>query len=505
MRRVRVLLVGLLLVVGCSKSPIDDTEVVLVRGLSAEPESLHPHTAGSVAALKLLGDLYEGLLTRDAAGQLSPGNAIDWQLSPDQLTYTFRLRDHLRWSDGSPLQASDYVVAWQQRISAAQPSIHATLLAPVARRAGGEQLDVSAPDATTLVVQLSSPAPDFLQRLAHPSLAPVALDMRLSNGAYRLLEQQPGGRITLGANPYFHAADELRIDRVVYQSFEQEQTENAAFVTGAVDITSRVPRELFRAGRPDDVRVAPYLGVVFLSFNMRDPLPLALRRQLSAAVDREALATQVVGRGEQPAYSLVPPGALLGDVAYASLSDELAQPALPPLVAQATDVSDVGSLSLHYATSDENRVVAAALQAMWREALPELQVVLENKEFRVLLAAARRGDFDGLVRASWIADYNDASQFLEILRSDSPLNSSGFNDQRLDTLLDAVRASEDSERRATTLRAAERLITEQVPVIPLYFFVSKHRVSECVLGWQDNPLDLHYSRYLGLCTESAER
>ncbi len=156
------------------------------------------------------------------------------------------------------------------------------------------------------------------------------------------------------------------------------------------------------------------------------------------------------------------------------------------------------AVTLAYASSDENRIVAAALQAMWREALPEVEVTLENREFRVMLSQMREGSFEGLARASWIADYDDVAQFLAILTSGHPANNAGFADSRFDTLVAAAAYTESAERRATTLRAAESILREQVPVIPLYHFVSKHLVANRVRGWRDNALDLHYSRYLSL-------
>ncbi|MEL7372867.1 MAG: peptide ABC transporter substrate-binding protein [Pseudomonadota bacterium] len=482
----------------------------LRRGLSADPATLDPQQARSVAALKVLGDLYEGLLTRDASGASVPGAAASWQILDDGTRYSFTLRDDARWQDGSPVTADDFVRGWRHLVDPENAAFYADVLRPVvgaeaiaAGDADPKTLGIEAPDRRTVVVTLTRPQADFLQRLGHPALAPRHVDAEppFANGAYAVLEREPG-RILLGRNAAFHAADSVVIAQVEYRAFEQEATEYSAFRAGELDITSRVPREVFR--QPEaarrDVRVAPYLGTVFLAFNMREAPPLNLRRALSLAVDREALAATVVGRGEQPAFGLVPPGVANGAARYTphAASDAVTEYSDRVALAKTLAGDTPQAITVAYATSDENRVVAAALQAMWREALPNVSVTLENREFRVLLAQRRAGDFEGLMRASWIADFDDAAQFLDILRSGHPANGSGFADTRFDTLMDAAGYTDSAERRADTLRAAEAIIADQVPVIPLYHFVSKHAVAPRVTGWRDNLLDVHYSRYLEL-------
>ncbi len=480
--------------VGCADSePNPEAATSIVRGLSATPESIDPQLARSVASAVVLTDLYEGLLTRNAEGQIIAGAAARWALSADERKYTFELREGLRWSDGSTLTAADFVRGWTTLVADDTAAFYADLLNPV-RRNGDGRLAIEAPEDTTLVVTLTAPTADFLQRLAHPALVPRAQGEARFNGAYQLEQYTPLGNITLVRNPYFHAADNVAIARVEYQPFEQEQTEYAAFRAGTVDVTSRVPRAVFRQEpRPDSLRTAPYLGVVYLSFNMRDAPSASTRRQLSAAIDRPALTETIIGRGERPAYGLIPPG-----VANGVLPFESRLQSVDPVESGS---QPAGELTLHYATSDENRVVAAALQEMWRSAFPDLKVTLANKEFRVLLSESRAGTFDGLMRRSWIADYNDASQFLAILKSDAAANSSGFADARLDTLLAAIDSTTDPAQRERLLDAAEQLVAAQVPVIPLYFFVSKHMVARRVAGWQDNPLDVHPTRFLRLLSE----
>lgn len=504
---------------GGASLPADE----LHRAVSAQPESLDPHAARSVASTKILGDLYEGLLTRDAAGGLAPGVATRWTIGDDGRTYRFELRDDAKWSDGTAVTADDFVRAWRRLVDPETGAFYADLLLPVrgvaavlAGTAEPASIGVRADGPGALVVSLDAPRPDFLERVAHVSAAPVHPRPGVSNGAYAFAEAVAGSHVSLVRNPHFHASDSVSIAAVRYWTIEREQTEYNRFRAGELDITSRVPAQAFDATpRPPGLRTAPYLGVVYLGVNLRRA-PLGehagLRRALSLATDREFLASRVAGHGEQPAWHFVPPGVTVSGVAYDPARPEYAdwsQAERNEVAASLFAGAGYGpaqplSIDLHYASSDENRRLAAALQSMWQAALPGLRVTLHNKEFRVLLAENRRGDLDGLFRASWIADYDDPAQFLSLLGSDSTANTTGFSDSRFDALLAAAAVTDEPGRRNALLRSAEALMLKQHPVLPLYFFVSKHLVSARVRGWRDNPLDLHYSRYLSLADTAAE-
>lgn len=496
--------------VACGQTDTAEPTPILQRGLSAEPETLDPQLARSVPALTVLADLYEGLLTRDAAGRLVPGVADRWSVSEDGLTLSFELDPVARWSNGSRVVADDFVRAWRYLADPARGAFYAQLLSPLAGfdavYSGDSDPDALAVVAETperLVVRLRTPQPDFFERLSLPALAPRADQEALSNGAYRVAERQLG-RFELAANPYHPDAESVQISQVTYQVFEQEQTELAQFDSAALDVSSRVPRSLFRAPEAyaGTLRRAPYLGVVYLSFNLRAALPEPLREALSLTVDRQILVDKVLARGEQPAWTLVPPGTVIGDVPYSPYEPAVARESLATRQERARllvpDASQMPPVVINYASNEENRSVALALQQMWQQALPGLEVQLNNQEFRVVLSRARSGEFDGLVRGSWIADYNDPQQFVELLRSDATTNSSGMNDPQYDALLDAASVESDPQARARLLRQAEIRLHAQHAVIPLYVMVSKHLVSERVRGWQDNPLDLHLSRYLSL-------
>ncbi len=507
-RSLLVLLIVLSLA-GCG----GETDVVrdvstLNRGLSAAPESLDPQLARSVPALTVLADVYEGLLTRDASGVLVAGVASDWRLSDDGLRYEFTIDPAARWSDGTPVTSADFVRAWRFLVDPKNGAFYGELLTAVTgfdeiRRGDSpvSALGVTAPRDDQLIVSLTVNQPDFLERVAMPALAPRATSTGLFNGAY-VVKSTDLSEIVLAQNGAYASLAGDAFATVRYQVFEQEQTELVAFESGDLDITSRVPRSLLRdPGKLEStLRRTPYLGIVYLNFNLREPLDVRLREALYLSVDRDALATQIVGRGEQPAWTMVPAGTRLGDTAYRGLELDVAALDIDRRIERARElVANMESLpvvQIDYASNDENRVVAAALQQMWQTALPGLEVKLNNQEFRVVLSQARAGKFPGLVRSSWIADYNDPQQFLELFRSGAPGNTSGFANPMFDVLLDRAAAVRDPQSRQQALNEAESLLHESFVAVPLYTMVSKHLVHQRLIGWEDNPLDLHLSRYL---------
>jgi oligopeptide transport system substrate-binding protein len=137
---------------------------------------------------------------------------------------------------------------------------------------------------------------------------------------------------------------------------------------------------------------------------------------------------------------------------------------------------------------------------MWRDVLG-VETTLVNEEFQVLLANMREAEVTQVFRSSWIGDYNDAHTFLGIMESGSPSNMPRYASEEYDSLMQRAAAQVDPDRRRLYLEEAERVLLADHPVIPIYFYVSKHLVSPAVRGWGDNVLDYHYSHHLSLATD----
>jgi len=514
-RAVLVVLAGLLLAVQAWGE-------VLRRGLGPEPDSLDIHQAQGLAALQVLRDLNEGLVTFDAGGALAPGVAERWQLSADQRSYVFELRPDARWSNGDPVTAADFVRGWRAALAPATQARTASLLAPVAGAqavmdgtADPATLGIQAEGARRLRVLLERPTPWFRELLAHPVAFPLhassadEVASRPVNGAYTLLEQVPRSHVALRRNDRFHGAARVALERVDYLTIEDPGAELSRFRAGELHITETIPpgrHDWLQENLPEALRVAPYMGSFWLGLNLSRP-PLAdqpdLRRALSLAVDRETLTRVVMGAGERPAWTLVPDG-LAGyraprDPAL-SLSGEARRERARALYARAGYGPDNPlRLELRFNTSNQHRRMAVAVAAMWKQVLG-VRTELIHEEWKVFVNNRRHGGLTQVFRGGWIADYADPVSFLDLFRAGDALNVTFYDNPAYERLLNQA-AAETGTRRLELLQQAETLLLRDTPVIPLYTYVSRHLVDPRVRGFVDNPRDVHLSRYLDLGEE----
>ena len=527
----RIILAGLLCVAlltgcspGCSQSPRGN---VLNRSLGPEPESLDVHAASSNQAGTVLRDIGEGLTGYSADGGLVAAAAERWEISADGLEYRFWLRPNGRWSNGVPVTAEHFVYSFRRLVDPATASSYAQFIIAIENAEAiskGEMppadLGVSAINSHELVIRLERPVPYLLGLLTHYSTFPVfppavtqhgasfARPGRLvSNGAYKLDDWKIAEVITLSRNEYYWNNAGTAIDVVRHLVTPEEMAEVNRFRAGELDITETVSSEMFaqlKKERPDEVHVAPFLNVYYYGLNLTKP-PFKdnpkLRQALSMAIDRETITDNVTGRGEQPAYGWVPPG--VSD--YNSLQFSYARQSAAERHATARRLyKEAGyskqnplQIEIRYNTMQAHERIAIAVRAMWRDVLG-VEATLINEEFQVLLANMRKRQVTQVFRSSWSGDYNDAKAFLSVMESGNPSNFPGFANEEFDSLMRRAANQTEPQSRRLYLEEAERVLLAEHPVIPLYFYVSKHLVSSRVSGWQDNVLDYHYSQHLRL-------
>ena len=499
----------------------------LRRGNGPEPDTLDPQRARTDAAFNILRDLFEGLTAVGPDGNAVPAAAETWTVSADGLEYTFRLRENLRWSNGDPLRAADFVAGLGRLVDPATASPYAQVLEPVQNAAAiirGEQppgaLGVSAPDDRTVVIRLQNPAPYLLGLLAQPGTFPVhgpslaqhgaehARPGRLiSNGAFALTDWIVGSHVVAVRNPNYWNDAATQLDEVHYLHHSDAGTEFRQYRAGEIDVTYIVPPQQFawiQSNLPGELHVAPQLSVYYYGFNLNRP-PFKdnpdLRRALSLAIDRERLTTAVTGVGEAPAYGWVPRG--VADYTPQQF-DYAAQP-YAERVAEARELYRKAGYSaerplrteIRYNSGEVHNRLAVAIAAMWKEALG-VETTLYAEEFRALLQSIQSGAETEVFRSSWVGDYNDAYSFAQLLQSGFGINLTGYSNPQYDALLAAATREPDPARRRALLEEAERLMLADHPVLPLYFYVNKHLVKPYVQGWTDNVMNVQYSKDLRL-------
>jgi oligopeptide transport system substrate-binding protein len=520
----RLIVVVLLLLCSVRANAQSPVVAQLERGNGPEPSTLDAHRCQEVACGNVLRDLYEGLVTEDAAGRLIPGMAERWDVSPDGRTWTFHLREGLRWSNGEPLDAMQLVASFQRAFSPKTAAPFAELFdalrnarAVQAGEVSANRLGVSAADARTVVFRLdrSAALPALLTLpLAFPVYLPAvdkfgAQHTRpgrlVSNGPYQLLAWTPQANLTVEKNPHFHDAGNVTIPRVRYQVTEDAAAELQRFAAGDLHITETVPPQpidALRARYGTQLRIAPYLGAFWLGMNLtQSPFKdnPTLREALSLAVDRDKLTRHVTGLGEQPAYGVVPTGmaGYTGATTTWAGDTQEQREARAQALYRAAGYSKENPLvlELRYNTSTPHRRMALAVASMWRDVLG-VQVRLRNEEWKVFVQNRKQRAITQVFRGGWVGDVVDARNFLAAFGSEGPLNWTGFDEAGFRERLARADAAKTEAARNAWLRAAEQTLLNAHALVPLYFYTSKHLVKPGVAGFEPNPLDRHASRWL---------
>jgi oligopeptide transport system substrate-binding protein len=510
-----------------SERPRDFDASVLRRGNGPEPDTLDPQLARTDAAFNILRDLFEGLTAVSPDGSPVPAAAESWTVSADGLEYRFTLRSGLRWSNGDPLRAADFVTGMRRLVDPQTASPYAQFIDPILNAAAiarGEkppgELGVTAVDDRTLVIRLGQPAPYLLGLLAQPGTFPVhspslaahgASYARpgklLSNGAFVLDDWVLGSHVVARRNPHYWNNAATALEQVHYLHIADAGTELRQYRAGQLDFTYVVPPQQFpwiRQNLASELHIAPQLSVYFYGFNLTQP-PFKdnpkLRRALSLVLDRDKLTTAVTGVGEAPAYGWIPPGVWN----YTPQQFDYAQWPYATRLAEARRLyAEAGYSSakpliveLRYNTGDVHNRLAVAVAAMWQEALG-VETRLYAEEFRALLQTIQARTDTQVFRSSWVGDYNDAYTFAQLLRTGFALNLTGYSNPRYDALLAAAVDESDTARRRALLEEAERVMLADHPLLPLYFYVNKHLVKPWVRGWTDNVMNIVYSKDLQL-------
>jgi oligopeptide transport system substrate-binding protein len=510
-----------------AKAPVTTATTLLTRGNGPEPDTLDPQKARTDGAFNILRDAFEGLTAVGPDGAAVPAAADAWTVSSDGCEYRFHLREGLRWSNGDALVAGDYVAGMRRLVDPATASPYAQILEPVVNADAitrGERamadLGVSAPDDRTVVIRLQNPAPYLLGLLAQPGTFPVhgpSLAKHggayakpgnlVSNGAFVLSDWVIGSQVDLTRNRHYWNDAATGIERVRFVHQADPSTEFRLYRAGQLDVTYVVPQQQFawiRKNLPGELHISPQLSVYYYGFNLTRPPfkdQAGLRRALSLVIDRDRLATAVMGLGEAPAYGWVPRG--VAD--YTPQQFDYASQPYAGRVAEARELYRKAGYSntrpleveIRYNTGEVHNRLAVAVAAMWKDALG-VKTTLYAEEFRALLQSIQVREDTEVFRSSWVGDYNDAYSFLQLLQTGFGINLTGYSNPRYDALLAEATRQPDAARRRALLEESERVMLVDTPLLPLYFYVNKHLVKPTVHGWRDNVMNVQYSKDLGL-------
>ena len=531
-------LCALTLLVACTKreTPVElgNRTQVLHQGIGPDPNDLDPQVISTNQAAVIAMALCEGLTNYDPQDlHPVPGVAERWEVSPDGLSYTFHLRTDARWSNGDPVTADDFAFSARRILSPAFASEFAYMLFPVrgaeefatGRTKDFSRVGLQVLGPHTLRYELVRPAPFFLTLVAHWSWYPVhpptilrfgRIDQPatawtragnfVGNGPFALTEWRPGQGVVVKKSPRYWDAARVRLQEINFHFMDNVDAEERAYRGGQLHLTNSLPRSKIAAYRalPDSpLRAVVLFDTDSLTLNLKIP-PLdnpLVRQALSLAIDRAALAAQVLSDGSQPAVSLLP-----GDArgyTYAGEPQLRFDPAeARRLLAAAGFAGGKGFPALELSFSNGSAgigpIVGEALQQMWRKNLG-LEIALTKMESRVFVDTLHQRRL-ALAFSGWIGDYLDPLSFLETYGTGNTHNDASYANAEFDRLIAAAAGSADSRPRYALFQQAESLLMRDLPAVPLYHRPNLHLVHPAVRGYESNLMDMH--PYQGMWLET---
>ena len=524
--------IALFFLISCSSSstPVDDglEKQVFHFGNGSEPQGIDPHIVTGVPEHHILISLCEGLtIPNPFDNENLPGAAESWTVSDDGKVYIFKLRKNGRWSNGDPVTADDFVWSWQRILTASLGSQYPDMLYYLegaqeyhtGQNNDFSSVGVKALDSHTLEVKLKAPTPFFTGLLSHYSTWPVhketvlkhgSIDDRngewtrpgnfVCNGAFNLKSWELNNKIVVEKNPMYWDASTVRLNEIHYYPVSNVMTEDRMFRAGQLHVTSTLPSQkcpvYIEEGNPD-LRIDPYMGTYFYRLNTTNPYlnDVRVRKALAYSIDRKLLVEKVTKCGQIPAYSFTPPGSN----GYEPTTSIPFDPALAKeLLAEAGYDSEnqFPKLEILFNTNEDHRKVALAIQQMWQQNLG-IEVELVNQDWKVYLSREMVGDFQ-VSRAGWIGDYEDPNTFLDLMRPNRGNNKTGWENEAYDTLVAKANSTNDQTLRYQLLDEAEKILIENMPVIPLYTYVRSYQLSPDVKGYNPHILDHHHPKFIYL-------
>jgi oligopeptide transport system substrate-binding protein len=527
-----ILVIGGVMMGGCSRSEsAADSGVregILHINNGSEVPDLDPHVVTGTPEFHIMDALFEGLVEQDPlTREIRPALAESWEISADLTKYTFTLRPDLKWSDGRPLVAGDFVRSYERTLNPLLAADYAYLfeiIAGASAYAQGETSDfesvgVKAPDDRSLEIQLEHPVPYFLSLLTYPCWRPLPIDViaahdglrrrgsrwtragnLVSSGAFQLTRWEQDRVLVVERNPHYWDAETVSLNAIHFYPVESYDTEERMFRSGQLHITLNVPlakRRTYLEMPSSPLRDDPQLGTYFYRFNTTqepfdDPL---VRRALSLAIDRDAIVSKVTRAGQVPAGSFAPPGA--GGFEPATLVSFEPEEARR-LLAEAGYPRGEGfpAADLLYNTSESHRTIAEAIQQMWKTELG-IELNLYNQEWKVYLDSLDNLDYF-VARAGWVAVYDDANQFLEIFTPGNPNNHTGWVSEKYrDLHAQSMRESVPAKRQ-DMLQELDAMLVEQAVVAPIYHYTNSYLIDPRVKNWNPGPLDKRLYKYVRL-------
>ncbi|MFR1051291.1 MAG: peptide ABC transporter substrate-binding protein [Oscillospiraceae bacterium] len=533
--------------------------------VASEPQTIDPALNSSVDGAIMTQHMFEGLMKWADSGEAVEGvsNATQAKLVEGQaesyekkdngdgtVTYTFKLRDDIKWSDGKDVTAGDFVYAWRRLATPATAADYCYMIDMVknydvvnagtptgemetVKDADGNEvqqekmdyadpseLGVSAPDDKTFVVELTYDCPYFLEVCAFPATLPVREDVvsanpdgwthdvatYISNGAYTLTQWDHNAQIIMTKSENYYDADKMGPDTITFKLMDNDNAILTSYNSGELDFIQNVPVDEIPTLLGDGkLSIVPYIGTYYVCYNT-EAAPFddwRVRKAFTLAIDSQYIVENVTQTGQLPATGFVPSGVADvdatadfrtagGDYWTAPTTDEQYQKNVAEakqLLADAgyPDGAGFPTVTYTYNTNDNHKKIGEALQQQWQTALG-VSVKLENQDWSVFLENRKQGNYQ-IARNGWIADYNDPISFLDMWLTGGGNNDAQYSNADYDAAIAEAKSTADPAARMAAMHKAEdQIIGKDWALGPIYFYTQKYMLNDAVKGMYYTPL-----------------
>ncbi|MCP5020469.1 MAG: peptide ABC transporter substrate-binding protein [bacterium] len=488
-----------------------------------------------------------------------PGMADRWEISEDAKTYTFHIRDEAKWTNGDPVTAHDFAWSMKRMLDPGTGSQYAYQLWYIVGakafttevypeldpkfpeeekvphpKAGQptnspDSVAIRAIDDQTLEIELISPTPFFMELMGFYPVFPInqrALEEAkkrwpsswevewmkpehiVTNGPWKLLDRRVNDRIRLVKNEEYWDADNVAFRTVDVLAIENAPTAQNLYLTGGADYVDKVDDAVVRELLPrEDFNPRPYLGTYFYRINVTQP-PFddkRVRKALNLVMPRKLICDEVTKMGQVPAYSFVPPmaldytspeadrGATEGTQEERLAKNAEAARALLAEAGYGPGGKEFPTFTIHYNTSDSHKSIAETITAAWQQHLG-LNVKMGNEEWKVYLNTQNSLDYD-VSRSAWIGDYMDPNTFVDLFLAGGENNKTGWANEEYDRLVLGAVTELDPSKRFRMLERAEAILVDELPIIPIYYYVDQNIAAPRLGGFYPNPEDEHFPKF----------
>ncbi|HEX3017693.1 MAG TPA: peptide ABC transporter substrate-binding protein [Caproicibacter sp.] len=509
---------------GCGNASNPQSALSLTVQVGPEPDSIDPALNTTIEGAIYIEHIFEGLTKLDKNGKIVNGQAKDIKVSDDQLTYTVTLRDDIKWSDGKPVTAGDFVYSWQRVVDPKTASQYNYMFDPIVnatdiynkKNTDVTSLGVKATDDKTLVIKLNAPCAYFKELLSRPMYYPVRKDIveknskwtqssstYIGNGAYKMQSWDHKESLTYVKNPNYYNKNEVTVDTLKFALMEDDTSIQSAYQNGEIQFADQFPveEEDYWKAKPDYKKISQ-LGTYFICFNttkapFNNP---KVRKALSLVIDRNYIVNKVTKGGQIPAYAYVSTGISdadsskqyrdVGKSYWSTKSQDYDKNVADAkqLLAEAgyPDGKEFPAFEYMYNTNSGHKAIAEALQNMWKEKLG-LKCTLSSQEWAVFVDTRRKANYS-VCRHGWLADYNDPISYLDMWVTGGGNNDAKWSNTTFDSLIKDAKSTGDQNKRMEDMHKAEDILMDEMPVAPIYFYTDEFLINTNLKGQVTTPL-----------------